>query len=65
MLSCYHILRISKNVENNLPRGGEIMSSTLDNVQYKNEIIKIYRIIKYIYKIILLQNLLVNYTKYN
>ena len=46
-------------------RGGEkILSSVLDNVQYRNEIIKNCRIIKYIYKTIFLQNLLVNYTNY-
>ena len=45
--------------------GGEkILSSVLDNVQYRNEIIRICRIIKYMYKTIFLQNLLVNYTNY-
>ena len=46
-------------------RGGEnFVQCVLDNVQYRNEIIKTCRIIKYIYETIFLQNLLVNYTNY-
>lgn len=40
----------------------KILFSTLDNVQYSKEMIKMYRIMKY--KAILLQNLLVNYANH-
>ena len=64
-----YLLSYFKNIKKNFgkyhPGGEKILSSTLDNVHCRNEIIKIYNIIKYIFKIIFSQNLLANYTKYN
>ena len=53
---------MQKKVEKHFPWGEKILSSILDNVQQRNETMKIHKIEKYVHEAIILQNLLVNYT---
>ena len=53
---------MQKKVEKYFARGEKILSSILDNVQQRNETIKIHKIEKYVFEAIILQNQLVNYT---